>query len=80
MSTKTKILLTGATGYIGGAVLARLLKHPEFNSWEITAIVRSPEKAKKLEKHGIKVAVGSHDDASIVEPLAAASDMVIATV
>ena len=35
-------------GYLGGSVLSRLLAHPSRDTFEITAIVRSAEKAKKL--------------------------------
>ncbi|KAE9407777.1 hypothetical protein BT96DRAFT_971153 [Gymnopus androsaceus JB14] len=45
----TKILVTGVTGYIGGAVLTRLAKRDNFGSLDIRCIVRSPEKAAKLE-------------------------------
>ncbi|KAF7974800.1 hypothetical protein HWV62_11299 [Athelia sp. TMB] len=75
MSTaKIHILLTGATGYIGGSVLDRLLMHPNTASFVITALVRSPEKAQKLESLGLKTAVGSLADAALVQDLAAASD------
>ncbi|OBZ72502.1 Uncharacterized protein C2A9.02 [Grifola frondosa] len=57
--SKTPIFLTGATGYIGGAVLERLLAHPSVGTFDITALVRSPEKAKLLETFGVKPVVGS---------------------
>ncbi|KAF7979145.1 hypothetical protein HWV62_43387 [Athelia sp. TMB] len=84
MSTpnKIQILLTGATGYLGGSVLDRLLKHPSAASFIITALVRSQEKAQKLESLGVKAAVGSLVDTTLVQDLAASSDMIfsIATV
>ena len=59
------------TGYIGGSVLARLLKHPNAQSFEITALVRSEDKAKKLESHGVKTVIGSYkDDHALTEKLA----------
>ncbi|EJF64808.1 NAD(P)-binding protein [Dichomitus squalens LYAD-421 SS1] len=78
MSTsKTPIFLTGATGYIGGAVLARLLSHPSANTFEITTIVRSAEKAKILkEKFGVNAIVGTHAEHDKIESLAENSHVV----
>ena len=56
-------------GYLGGSVLSRLLAHPSRDTFEITAIVRSAEKAKKLEEFGVKTVVGSLKDAALVEQL-----------
>ncbi|TFK28556.1 NAD(P)-binding protein [Coprinopsis marcescibilis] len=78
-SAKINILFTGATGYIGGSVLARLIDHPDFPTFNIIAIVRSPERAEKLQKLGVGVVVGSHSDEALVEKLARNSDVVIAT-
>lgn len=96
MSAKTNIFFTGATGtshlksnllvsrivegYIGGSVLSRLLKHPNAASFNITALVRSPEKAEKLKTLGVSPVVGSHSDLALVEKLSAKADVVIATV
>ncbi|KZT66771.1 NAD(P)-binding protein [Daedalea quercina L-15889] len=71
MSAKTKILLFGATGYIGGSVLNRLLAHPKADTFEITTPVRSPEKAKLLEKLGVRTEVASLNNHDKVESLAA---------
>ena len=68
------------TGYIGGSVLARLLDHPNANTFEITAIVRSPEKAQKLEKFGVKAVVGSMTDLPLVEKLTEAAHIVFSCV
>lgn len=76
MSDEINIFLTGATGYVGGAVLERLLNHPDYSRFRITAIVRSTEKADKLRKLGINVVVGSHSDADIVIENAAKADVV----
>ena len=58
-------------GYIGGSVLARLLQHPNAKSFEITALVRSEAKAKKLESFGVKAVIGSYkDDHALTEKLA----------
>lgn len=76
MSDKVNILFTGATGYIGGSVLERLLDHPDSARFQITAIVRSAEKAEKLKKLGVDVVVGSHSDADNVRDAAAKADVV----
>ncbi|KAJ7495506.1 NAD(P)-binding protein [Mycena latifolia] len=75
---KTNFLLTGATGYIGGAVLARFLAHPRANTFDITVLVRDPKKAAKFEELGVHAVVGSHSDAELVEKLASEADVVIA--
>ena len=67
-------------GYIGGSILAKLLEHPKFQSFNITAIVRDSKKAEKIRALGVKTAVGSHSDKPFVEKLAEESDIVIATV
>jgi len=80
MSSKTKIFLTGATGYIGGSVLERLLDLPDAHTFEITVLIRSPEKAEKFKKFGVNSVVGSFNDAKLLEDLTAAADVVFDTV
>lgn len=71
MVGKIPFFIIGATGYIGGTVLSRLLSHPSSATFEITALVRSEEKAKRLqEKFGVKSVVGSYADVALVEKLA----------
>ncbi|KDQ64980.1 hypothetical protein JAAARDRAFT_118161 [Jaapia argillacea MUCL 33604] len=77
--SKTSIFLTGATGYIGGSVLTHLLNHPNVSSFEITAFVRDPEKAKLLEEFGLKTVVGSNSDLDKLEEATSKSDVVIST-
>lgn len=80
MSPKTKIFITGVTGYIGGSVLERLLDHPDAHSFEITALIRSPEKAEKFKEFGVNSVVGSFNDTQLIEDLTAAADVVFDTV
>ncbi|KAF6747570.1 hypothetical protein DFP72DRAFT_919668 [Ephemerocybe angulata] len=75
MST-TKILITGATGYIGGSVLGRLLVHPESKSFEIVALVRSAEKAAKISTLGVETVVGDYDNLALLTELASNADVV----
>lgn len=71
MAGKTPIFVIGATGYIGGSVLAKLLSHPSASTFDITALVRNEEKAKLLEqKFGVHGVVGSYKDTALVERLA----------
>ncbi|KAF7327868.1 NAD-P-binding protein [Mycena kentingensis (nom. inval.)] len=75
------ILLTGATGYIGGSVLQRLWDQPTHNAF--TVLVRSQEKAATLNrlfgrKHNLNAVVGSNSNLGLLRELAAAADVVIA--
>jgi nucleoside-diphosphate-sugar epimerase len=49
-----RIFLTGATGYIGSAVLDALLRAGH----EVTALVRDPEKAERIAHRGVKPVIG----------------------
>src|ERR687888_1220899 len=53
-----RIFLTGATGYIGAAVLDALLR----GSHDVTALVRSPEKARRIADRGAHPVVGNLAD------------------
>ena len=68
------IFILGATGYIGGSILHRLLDDPNYS---ITALVRNAEKAKKLETFGVKAILGSLDDSDKVQQATAAADIVL---
>ncbi len=49
-----RIFLTGATGFVGGHVVDRLLARGD----EVTALVRSPAKAEGLQARGVKLVAG----------------------
>ncbi|KAI0806131.1 NAD-P-binding protein [Irpex lacteus] len=68
--SKTSILLLGPTGFLGSTVLSQLLAYPKKDTFEITVLVRSEEKAKKLETFGVKPVIGSIKDTALVEKLA----------
>ncbi|KAF8817124.1 NAD(P)-binding protein [Phlegmacium glaucopus] len=78
MSSKFNIFITGATGFIGGSVVARLLQHPDAKSFQITALVRSAEKAEKLKTLGLHTIIGSYtdNDLSFLTEAAAHADVV----
>ena len=59
-------------------MLSRLLSHPGAATFDITAIVRTEEKAKKLQTFGVKTVVGSFKtDLDLVENLAAEAHAVV---
>ncbi|TCD67903.1 hypothetical protein EIP91_011837 [Steccherinum ochraceum] len=76
MSSRTTILFLGATGYIGGSLLDRIIKHPSYSDWDVTLYVRSAEKAKKLDELnlGYKIVTGTPSD---LEAAAAVNKIVI---
>ncbi|KAJ7596376.1 hypothetical protein C8J56DRAFT_1011215 [Mycena floridula] len=75
--SRIPIFLAGATGYIGGSVLSILLEHKNRAQFDITAFVRSEDKAAKLKSAtGVNVVVGSHQDLELVEDLASKADVV----
>ncbi|KAF9255206.1 NAD-binding protein [Marasmius fiardii PR-910] len=79
-TAKPVVLITGATGYVGGSVLTALLDLPNANSqFEFRAIVRNVDKARKLnELFGVKPIIGSHSDQDFMSKQVAEVDVVIA--
>ncbi|KAA1476179.1 NAD(P)-binding protein [Dentipellis sp. KUC8613] len=75
-SAKAQVLITGATGYIGGTVFQLLLAHPKRDTFEITAYVRSKEKAKKLRELGVRTAIGTLNDGDKLADAASKADVV----
>ncbi|KAJ7776299.1 hypothetical protein B0H16DRAFT_1672331 [Mycena metata] len=78
LSTMKSILFIGGTGYIGGPILSRFIERDNSNL-NLTALIRSPEKADKLRKlnlRGLNVVIGSHHDATLVERLVSEADVV----
>jgi uncharacterized protein YbjT (DUF2867 family) len=75
-----RILLTGATGYIGGSVLARLLTHPRRAHFDIVSFSRNAERAKALAaRFGVETVLGTYDDVAALEDAASGADVVIHT-
>ncbi|KAG1882313.1 hypothetical protein F4604DRAFT_1743472 [Suillus subluteus] len=77
-SDKTRIFVTGATGYIGGSVLSALLSHPRATSFQITVLIRSPEKVELFNSVGVVAVVGSNQDLEKLTEHARDSDVVLA--
>ncbi|KAF8962780.1 NAD-P-binding protein [Flammula alnicola] len=77
-SIKTHVFLTGATGYIGGSVLARLLSHPLSDTFRFTILVRKAENVSQFRSMGIRAVLGSNSDLGLLRELAADADLVVA--
>jgi nucleoside-diphosphate-sugar epimerase len=69
------VLLTGASGFIGSSVLPVLVAHGH----EVTAIVRSDQKAAAVRAAGGKSLVGDISDTDVVTRLAHEADAVVHT-
>lgn len=67
-----KALLTGATGFVGGHLVAALLRRGD----TITALVRSPAKAEPLERQGIRLVTGDLDSPDALRRAAQGQDVV----
>jgi nucleoside-diphosphate-sugar epimerase len=70
-----RTFLTGATGYIGSAVLESLLRARH----EVTALVRDPEQADRLRRRGVHALVGDLSVQKSYAPAAEACDVIIHT-
>jgi NADH dehydrogenase len=68
-----KVLITGATGFVGGYVVDELLKAGH----EVTALVRNPKKAAALERSGIALAQGDVLDPASIESAASGRDVLV---
>ena len=62
---KGKILITGATGNLGGLVIDALLTKIEAN--QIAGLVRDPNKAEALQAKGVDIREGNYDDEGSLE-------------
>jgi nucleoside-diphosphate-sugar epimerase len=68
-----KVFITGATGYIGGTVAAKLLAAGH----QVSGLARDKEKAAALEARGISPVVGTLDDLHVLDAAAREADAVI---
>lgn len=62
---KIMILVTGATGHLGTAVIRRLLKKTSAN--QIAALVRDESRAADLKEKGVNICVGNYDDTASLD-------------
>jgi len=70
-----RIFLTGANGFIGGAVAVALIAAGH----SVRGLVRSKEKAGLVAAHGVEAVIGSLDDAALLQAQARAADAVVNT-
>lgn len=68
-----RIFVTGATGYIGGSVAARLIA----DGHEVSGLVRSAERADQARARGIAPVLGSLDDGAVLAEAARTAEVVI---
>lgn len=72
-----KIFLTGATGYIGGTVLDKLLHSSHKGKWDITVLTRSQDTVPKFKELGVTPLIGGLDDAETLTKAATEADVVL---
>lgn len=70
-----RVFVTGATGWVGSAVVKELLS----SGHEVTGLTRTTEGAERLQKLGAKARVGKLGEHVLLREAAAASDGVIHT-
>ena len=70
-----RIFLTGATGYIGAAVMDAVLR----SGHEVTALVRDPEKAEHVASRGVSPIVGELSKPASYAAAAEAADSIVHT-
>jgi nucleoside-diphosphate-sugar epimerase len=68
-----RIFLTGANGFIGGAVATALIAAGH----RVRGLVRSAAKADGVARHGIEPVLGTLDDAAVLQAEAHAADAVV---
>jgi nucleoside-diphosphate-sugar epimerase len=68
-----RVLVTGASGFVGGAIARRLVR----DGHELLALVRTRESAAALEKGGVNVVVGDMLRPETYSPLVSKVDAVI---
>jgi len=68
-----QIFITGANGFIGGAVASALIA----DGHTVRGLVRSKAKADAVAAYGVEAVVGSLDDAALLQAEARAADAVV---
>jgi nucleoside-diphosphate-sugar epimerase len=68
-----QIFLTGANGYIGGAVATTLIT----GGHKVRGLVRDRSKADAVTAHGVEAVIGTLDDSALLQAEARAADAVV---
>jgi NAD(P)H dehydrogenase (quinone) len=71
----SKILITGATGHLGTAVVDQLVKRSDINN--IVALARDENKADSLKENGVEVRLGTFDHPAELEIVMAGIEKVL---
>lgn len=74
MVNKMNIVVTGATGFLGGKIVERLSKD---NRFTVIATGRDKKKLELLEQNGIKTKIGSLEDKEFVNDLMNDTEIII---
>src|SRR4029434_9124653 len=69
------IFLTGATGYIGSAVLDAFVR----GGHEVDELVREPAKSEYFERRGVRAIVGELGNPAAYAPAAEQADVIVHT-
>ncbi|KAJ5771400.1 uncharacterized protein N7511_003451 [Penicillium nucicola] len=78
--SQTRILLTGATGYIGGSVLATLKssQHENIQNAQIDVLIRGEERGALFDSFGVQVIpFQSLDETNLIRKLSSDYDVII---
>lgn len=67
-----RAFVTGATGFVGGHLVDALLARGD----EVTALVRSPDKAKELARRGVRLVVGTLDGTEPLDRAVAGAEVI----
>src|SRR4030095_1537996 len=70
-----RIFLTGATGYVGSAVMDALLRAGH----DVTALVRDPEKGERVSRRGVQPLIGGLSRPASSAAAAEAADSIVHT-
>lgn len=73
----TKILVTGASGKLGSAIVAQLLEQGKVSASEIVAASRDPQKLSALQAKGIETRAADFNDQASLEAAFAGIDRVL---
>lgn len=68
-----KVFITGASGYVGGSVAARLVQA----GYTVRGLIRNPSRAEELRSFGIYPVIGTLDDSALLVAEAAGADAVV---
>ncbi|MGA2382535.1 MAG: NAD(P)H-binding protein [Gemmatimonadales bacterium] len=68
-----RIAMTGATGYVGSAVLSKLLRRDH----EVRALARQPERAERLRDLGVELVAGDLGSRTALAALVKGADAVV---